>query len=221
MTKANEEASEPNMKWDKKCPQCGWASHKGSTSFVTDGRRLQPSRILCRVTGNDCGTDTWPEGDSCPCANCQEWLRLNTIEGLQEALRRLQGQVDLYARGIAGLEHAVEQAEQERDALIKAAADTLTDTGQVVSLIQAYRQDSESMDEIQADQYDVRKTLTRLREERDALREALKMTGSALPDGSLCWCAVIAGMADGHDDYCANARALTRPTDSIDKVTPK
>ena len=28
----------------------------------------------CNVTGNPCGTDTWIEGHSCPCENCQRWL---------------------------------------------------------------------------------------------------------------------------------------------------
>lgn len=30
--------------------------------------------LLCKVTGNTCGSDTWPKGLVCPCEPCQSWL---------------------------------------------------------------------------------------------------------------------------------------------------
>lgn len=32
--------------------------------------------LRCLVTGNPFGTDTWRQGYSCPCANCQTGLRV-------------------------------------------------------------------------------------------------------------------------------------------------
>ena len=37
-------------------------------------------RNKCEVTGNICGTDTWPEGQPCLCRNCQEYLLKNIEE---------------------------------------------------------------------------------------------------------------------------------------------
>lgn len=31
--------------------------------------------LLCKVTGNTCGSDTWPKGLVCPCEPCQSWLQ--------------------------------------------------------------------------------------------------------------------------------------------------
>ena len=31
--------------------------------------------LRCRITGNQCGTDTWMVGHPCQCDNCQAWLR--------------------------------------------------------------------------------------------------------------------------------------------------
>jgi len=28
----------------------------------------------CKITGNECGTDTWTVGQDCECVECQAWI---------------------------------------------------------------------------------------------------------------------------------------------------
>jgi len=40
---------------------------------------VETSKLVCNITGNACGTDTWMEGCSCPCVNCQKYLEARGI----------------------------------------------------------------------------------------------------------------------------------------------
>ncbi len=37
--------------------------------------RVEARPRICLVTKNQCGTDTWAAGSSCPCVECQAWLK--------------------------------------------------------------------------------------------------------------------------------------------------
>jgi hypothetical protein len=39
--------------------------------------------LKCKITGNECGTDTWTVGQSCPCESCQIYL-MTPEDRLQE-----------------------------------------------------------------------------------------------------------------------------------------
>lgn len=54
----------------------------------------------------------------------------------------------------------------------------------------------------------------RLTKQNARLVSALSMTGSELPDGTQCWCPVIADMTTEHDEYCTEARACLRGADT-------
>ena len=43
-------------------------------------------KLRCQVTGNPCGTDTWPVGEPCICLNCLTTERDDLLDLLSEAL---------------------------------------------------------------------------------------------------------------------------------------
>lgn len=45
----------------------------------------------CHVTKNECGTDTWKEGHTCPCLQCQAYLAEKRLEHPSTA-RRVWGE---------------------------------------------------------------------------------------------------------------------------------
>ena len=49
----------------------------GGTSPNSEWRTKPCDCVKCKITGNECGTDTWMEGRPCLCENCQRWLAEN------------------------------------------------------------------------------------------------------------------------------------------------
>lgn len=47
----------------------------------------------CKRTGNPCGTDTWREGYSCPCDNCQAYVRAKDVIDAAHRLAHRIGRV--------------------------------------------------------------------------------------------------------------------------------
>lgn len=38
----------------------------------------------CKVTGNQCGTDTWMVGYTCPCVECAAWVEERRFSSVPE-----------------------------------------------------------------------------------------------------------------------------------------
>ncbi len=63
------------MVMPSECPICGSMMSDCRQPYGCESCNPLVSVLRCEITGNPCGTDTWEINYTCPCKNCQQYLK--------------------------------------------------------------------------------------------------------------------------------------------------